>query len=357
MNLRDGLLYLVVFGPGVGESIVVRAPSGVWIVIDGCTSQGKSFPAECLRDHAASWSAVVLTHRHLDHADGLDAVLDSPGAGLVGCADPRVAEPTSWEGSADAGEQFNMGKVEHVLAAIRKRWQDTPESQWRIRRGHERVVGGVTLLALHPDEQTVARHPEDPNRLASAILVSWKDVRLLLGSDTVAADWAAIAEEYPEISRTHGVKMPHHGSMGAVHESWGEGPPDRLWVCTPFSSQRLPRYADDGGLAWALARTQRVNLTGLPMAHRLQGNVPYVTSRAALRDGVDPPPASLPLSDRLRFELRVDPGGADTCFVAAGFDSDGSLVDLQHGPGAVVVVETTAHGGVAAADSHGLEGP
>jgi len=46
MNFRKGLLYLIVYGPGFGESIVLRDPAGAWIVVDGCLANGGSPPTE-----------------------------------------------------------------------------------------------------------------------------------------------------------------------------------------------------------------------------------------------------------------------------------------------------------------------
>ncbi len=35
-ELEDGLLYCIVFGPGFGESILLRNPEHDWVVVDGC---------------------------------------------------------------------------------------------------------------------------------------------------------------------------------------------------------------------------------------------------------------------------------------------------------------------------------
>ncbi len=121
MKLRDGLLYLIVYGPGYGESVVLRDPAGTWIVIDGCVIDGRSPAAELLREHEAAWSCVILTHPHLDHALGLDRVLEQPGAGPIACAAPAVRRPETWLHSADAETHLREGTVEHVLATIQDR--------------------------------------------------------------------------------------------------------------------------------------------------------------------------------------------------------------------------------------------
>ncbi len=84
----------------------------------------------------------------------------------------------------------------------------------------------------------------------------------------------------------------------------------------------------------------QVHLTGLPVHHDLQGRIPCKTTRQAIIDGRDPVPEGKDLPGGLRFLLQADFARAwDACFVAAGFSAEGNLVDLQHGPGAVVVEE------------------
>lgn len=339
-RLREDLLYLVVFGPGYGESILVRPPGGSWLVVDGCRAQGAAPAAQLLRATARHWSCVVLTHPHLDHAAGLDEVLDCSGAGPVGCADPRVMEPEHWTRSPDAEEWLARGAVEHVLAAIHDRWMRQPEHRWLLRRGDVREVAGMRLRVLHPDEASIPFR--DPNRMAAALLVEWENVRLLLGSDVVAVDWEAIAREASDLARHAALKVPHHGSRGAVHDVYAgpaEGAQERVWIVTPYNrGRRLPSFGNDEGLAWLLEREERVQLTGLPVPFERQASYPRTTTLAELQAGrvADSGWSILPAQP-------ADPG----CYVAVGFDRDGRLVDERRGPGSVAVhraVEETGAG-------------
>lgn len=341
MKLRAGLLYLIVYGPGYGESVILRDPAGTWIVIDGCVVDGRSPAAELLREHQAAWSCVILTHPHLDHAIGLDGVLELPGSGPIGCTAPAVRPPQAWLTSADAERHLREGTVGHVLATIHDRWTSRSGCRWEMRRGDERRWGELTLTVLHPDESTIATRPSNPNRLSSGLLADWRGLRLLLGADVIAEDWEGVAASVGRLASHRALKFPHHGAAGAVHASWGAGTKDRLWVVTPYNrGHKLPRFDDGHGVAWALECVEKVHLTGLPVRHDLQGKVPYVTTRQALRDGRNPAPEGQHLPGGLRFSLQADLSGTwDACVVAAGFDERGALVDLQHGPGALVVRE------------------
>jgi hypothetical protein len=345
VNLTDGLFYLIVHGPGFGESVVVRVPPDTWIVLDGCHIGGHSPAAALLADHGGRWSCALLTHPHLDHACGLDAVLALPGAGPLGCSDPRLSEPGSWESWSDPEELLRRGTLEQVMAVIQDRWSSDPGSRWEMRRNDRREIGEASLLVLHPDPSALDAPPTDPNRLSAALLVTWRGVRCLLGGDVIGRDWDEVSHlfESADLARCAGLKMPHHGSTEAVHGCWGDGAGDRLWIAAPFNKGgKLPSFGDDGGMAWALERVDRVHLTGLPVAHDLQARVPCETTRQALRDGGDPSPEHQDLQ-AVRFHLAPSvPGDTEACFVAAGFDEHGSLVDLRHGPGAVVVRDATS---------------
>jgi hypothetical protein len=340
MNLQDDVLYVIVYGPGFGESIVLRDPAGTWVVVDGCLAKEKSPTAELLVEHDAEWSGVVLTHPHADHALGLDSVLEQQGGGPIGCAAPRLRDPRTWQASQDPTTHLREGTVEHVLSVIHDRWTSDPACRWEMKRGDVRCFGQLELTVLHPDEELVANPPDDPNRLSTALQVKWNDVWLLLGSDVVSIDWQDIAAGFDGLDRHTALKFPHHGSEGAVDASWGEGENNRFWMMTPYNrGRKLPRYEDEHGLAWALRHVEKVHLTGLPVKHSLQGQVPYETTRTALLNGEEPP-TEFQTVGGLRIELIAEPAGvANACFVAAGFDACGTLVDLKHGPGAVVVRE------------------
>ncbi|MEW6756554.1 MAG: MBL fold metallo-hydrolase [Candidatus Latescibacterota bacterium] len=152
MRLQPGLLYLVVYGPGFGESVLVRVPPDTWLVVDGCTIGGRSPAARLLADQQAEWSCVVLTHPHLDHVLGLDGVREVSGSGPIGCAVPGALDPRLWADSIDASEQLGNGVLEHVMAAIHDRWTADPACRWDMRRGDRRTVGEMEVEVLHPDD-------------------------------------------------------------------------------------------------------------------------------------------------------------------------------------------------------------
>jgi len=59
-NLEADRLYLFVFGPGFGESILIRVPPNLWIVIDSCYIADKAAALQVLPRYGGECSCLVL---------------------------------------------------------------------------------------------------------------------------------------------------------------------------------------------------------------------------------------------------------------------------------------------------------
>src|SRR5450759_4755041 len=102
-------LSVVVFGPGYGESIVLRAGTDdgrVWGVVDCARRErrGESVnPAyDLLAAHDGRPSLVLLTHPHADHTAGMAAIIERamPGA-TIACIEPLLEAPSPYAPPAD----------------------------------------------------------------------------------------------------------------------------------------------------------------------------------------------------------------------------------------------------------------
>src|SRR5437870_4971116 len=67
------------FGPGVGESVVLHLGGGEWIIVDSCRGEHAPAAIEYLQDMgvdvAVSVKLIVATHWHNDHVRGLDDIV------------------------------------------------------------------------------------------------------------------------------------------------------------------------------------------------------------------------------------------------------------------------------------------
>jgi hypothetical protein len=339
-TLTHDALHIAVFGPGLGELIAVRAPPGHWLVIDGCGPPARSYGRRLLEHYGTSASLIAFTHPHVDHTSGLLEVIDVatrgpqaswPGIGVLSPS-PRGPSPLG------AIAPHFGGMVEDTLATIDDLWERAPSCRWDLRVGTSRALGDAEVRVISPatTEATSAydawRHGRrwNPNRVATAFELRWRGHRIMLGSDLDEDDgggWSAVALA-DRTRPPHAVtKVPHHGSVRAVHPVWID-PRGHLpcFIVTPFSRERLPRFDDGDGVHQMLGLAEQVHLTGLPRRHAIQSaSQPLVDRRAALHvlgeQPLDP----------------VTPGWPD-CFVIASVSPSGTTA-LTHGPGSVVVFE------------------
>jgi hypothetical protein len=342
-DLAADRLYLFVIGPGFGESVVIRVPPEHWVVVDSCKPGERAAALDVLGRYGGQCSCAVLTHRHQDHYPGFSEILAHADWHVIGCADARLAFDDS---QAPNPEHHRRNELEDIMAAILTRWQTRAESRWLTWRSSQRPVGDGMLTSLHPTEDFAQTNPNArPNELSSALLLEWKRVRLLLGSDLENPHWAGIAQVFAGLGTHAGMKVPHHGSHesagshGALHASFLDGDRGRFWVVTPYNrGKRLPGMEDGQGVHQLLQRVERLHLSGLPVKHDRQADAPCMTTRTECRQGIRPRPVQVEFAGGLTGTALAENEGFN-CYVAAAFGAEGQCEQLWHGPGSIQMTE------------------
>lgn len=351
-KLNRELLHVFVVGPGEGEGIAIALPGSGWVLIDGCATFAKPRRREeglPLREILRRWSAgpedrllaMILTHPHEDHANGFADVLNEFKPQVVGVTG---TDPTS------------RTLVQQAEALVKAKTSSTPRSR---RTKQSQVVtaiqgiaawraAGGTLVALH-DGQSIplgagapatadARSPDpdifnkwtdagrllqimltQANRLSVVLELAFGDTRVVLGADLPVRDgagvvptgWGRVLEEHPQLKDHACLKVPHHGSVDALHGDLIAEATDgrhRVWVLTPYNSSGLPRTDPDDGVDQLLECTSPIHLTAPSVSKKLL---------AALNAGRLTAPELQELVDRLRAkeawsedETLIDPGTA-----------------------------------------------
>lgn len=352
-SLDDGHLFVGVYGPGYGESIIVRVPPGnhaaaKWIVIDGCLINHKSPAAEILRRHGVNGAdCAILTHAHLDHAKGLQEVIDMGGDGILGCADLTMDEAAAAAASTDATGRQKVQVVRSLLTAIATAWSGNAGRVWRMRREDpRREIGDAVLEVLHPDDAAVAKYggcTETANRISGAVRLTWQGVTLLLAGDVMKPDWDDISKHSGDLTAHQLLKVPHHGSLEAQHDCFGKvEAPHPAWVATPWSKgSGLPQFVEDQGMNWLIDRNPILHLTALPQKFKLQQmRPPYRVTAADLAANNLPPACGEALPYTLGFAEKAEYDDVNCCWVCAAFRPDGTLANLGHGPGSIEIVRS-----------------
>ncbi len=200
-GLPDGKLHVYFLDVGQGDAILVVAPDGRQILVDGGPS-----PTALLNEIGAvlpfwdrSLDLVVLTHPDADHMTGLAAlpqryrigqVLDVPQSDLAPDAEPWLEGLRS--------------------AAVPRRY---------AQRGSSFAVGDLLVTVLHPGSEPLTGTASDDNNNAVVLRLDIGRISLLLTGDTGReAEEALIAAGAP--LRADVLKVSHHGGNSATSEAF-----------------------------------------------------------------------------------------------------------------------------------------
>jgi beta-lactamase superfamily II metal-dependent hydrolase len=364
--LEQAALSIVVFGPGFGESIVLRATTAEgpsWAVIDSARKEwrGSSFnPALALLNAVGGRpSLVILTHPHADHTAGLTDIVEiATDEATIGCVEAMLERPSPYAPDEDPDDKAAGSRSQTQLAirAINRAWRDGAGKVSLIHGGEPLTFAGWTLSVLHPDQQAVDHAVErfaggrdvSLNDLSASLLVERDDVALVLGADCERTAWTAIEARMAPADLLHArpVKVPHHGSLKAIHPvliDHNKRADGRPQIVTPFpNSGRLPRFDADQGVDRLLAAAGRVELTAMPVDLVATTGTASVSSvrEALIANGFEGDEALNIRSDQPPGTSVLSASGRDPreCWVHMAVDLDGN-VEITRGDHALSVTE------------------
>ena len=295
-------LEVSIFGPGVGECVVIHLGGGRWIVIDSCLDPATKRPValEYLRSLGVAVDrdvvAVVVTHWHDDHTRGASEVLGACTEAeffcsaalnrreffeLVASAGQLALRASGGSGVDEMARVFDVLRERHAGRGKGRAVSPEYASANRViyRRAAADGLAACTLEALSPSSASqtrgllsfapVVRAPKralpnpGPNELSVALHLKFGSIAALLGADLEIGSsddvgWrAVVANSRLPPGKAVIVKVPHHGSRGADHQPvWTTmvGTAPHVGV-TPFHSSRLPQPQD---LARLRGRTPHV---------------------------------------------------------------------------------------------------
>ncbi|NLG79988.1 MAG: MBL fold metallo-hydrolase [Firmicutes bacterium] len=174
---------------GQGDSILVQAPSGKTMLVDGGPVDASDRLIAYLKAQKVSRiDVLVATHPHADHIGGLIEVLRTFVVGLV----------------VDSGKVHTTATYERFLTLI-----DQKNIRFRLGRAGDTIdLGpGLDVRILHPSEPL----PENMNDCSVVIRLQYGKVGFLLTGDAETEAENAILRSGADVHATV-LKVAHHGS-------------------------------------------------------------------------------------------------------------------------------------------------
>ena len=289
------------FGPGVGECVVVHTGGGEWIIVDSCLDgPGRAAEPVALRylaqlnvNIAEAVRLVVVRHWHDDHIRGIAEVFRRATQADVAISlslatehfltIARMAKVRATDDAGSSVDEFAgilTELTQRAPAGARWRLGSPTYAVARLPLSRPGATGSVTALSPSPTaiqksqvglcerlsalidsgRRLVAQGPNDT---AIALWVEAGARKILLGSDLENANdpregWAAVVADAQGCRSAADVfKVAHHGSTGAHDDAvWNSMlSPQPYALLTPYRPSKLPRKGDLQRLKAATAET------------------------------------------------------------------------------------------------------
>jgi hypothetical protein len=295
----DDTFEVSLFGPGKGESVVLHLGPRRWMVVDSCRDQrnGQIAALDYLRgmgvDLDTEVRAVVATHAHDDHFDGISDIVEACSQAVIVTSQALINREflALVQAENDIAGITNTASYREYrrIFAIAEQRKNKDTGMRPLRRASENKVildlpalgtsPSVKVTALSPSEHAVTRALEalannelhtmgertrrsmlDPNEASVALWVNVDAINVLLGADLYSGPpgcgWGAVLHAFNPADPATLYKAAHHGSSTSHHDGIWEKlvTGDPAVLLTPFrrGNVNLPTSSD---IQYMLGRT------------------------------------------------------------------------------------------------------
>jgi competence protein ComEC len=191
-----GGVELHVLDVGQGDAILLRTPTGRWLLFDAgriweSGDAGRSTIIPYIMRRGGQLESFVLSHAHSDHVGG--------AASVFGALHPH----TFWDAAFAQGSEV----YDRSLRAAR----DAKVEWRRVHPGDQVNLDGVSVEFLAPDSAWTASLA-DPNEASTISLVRFGAARFLLVGDAEQAEEGWLLDHARDELHADVLKVGHHGS-------------------------------------------------------------------------------------------------------------------------------------------------
>lgn len=282
-------LEISLFGPGVGECVVVHLGNNEWMIVDSCRSRAQAEPValeyleELGVDISSNVKLIVVTHWHDDHIDGISKLVKASKGARVAISSALRSKEFGEFIQVQSGAKFvertsGVSEFEEMLIEFKRRRGNSPTRLggpdiWVVEglplRAQSPGVANVVALSPSSQCQTDAlaqftrlfpnpgEHPRrlprhTPNDSSIVLRIDSPGVSAILGGDLENVGdpqrgWnAVIGSPHRGQNKSQALKVAHHGSLNGDHpELWSTLLiPSPVAIMTPFSCGRKPLPSD-----------------------------------------------------------------------------------------------------------------
>lgn len=291
-----------IFGPGIGESIVIHLGDREWIIIDSCRDKNKKpIALEYLKslgvDLSTEVKLVVSSHWHDDHIKGLSEIFNECSSASFSCAVSLLRKEfltlVKTYGKDPLIKHKGVKEFSNIFSILEKLPDKDPRKTpiWAIENTTLLTNDKYNLIALSPSNAAISQclkdiaallpkpHEakkdlmmENANLAAVVITVNVGVWNILLASDmqinsNPSMGWSAIINSKGRVkSKAQILKIPHHGS--------GNGDSEELWnqlleqnpigIVTPYNRGPL-KLPSDSDLKRIGKKCSNLYYTNLPL--------------------------------------------------------------------------------------------
>ncbi len=263
---------VILFGKGIGESILIKSKKGDYIVVDSFINgeTGRPVVLDYLDKFGISYSqikCVLISHWHNDHIMGMHEIIKSAGRGVAVVINPIIntkkyqdyISRLAVKNDSEASEfdkvlsYIKTNNIKIILPLVDRcvYFENRDDIKITALSPQDTMLGdyieGLLNKLLERDYSNVAY---DDNLLSIVLLLEIGDRSFLLSSDMenrVKGGWNEIIRNYKNTyNKSSYYKVPHHGSLnGENEEIWNKLLSSKpLSFATLFNRSNLPREED-----------------------------------------------------------------------------------------------------------------